>query len=95
MHQFDDPVTGHVARDHPATGRDAPEDQVVRRMTFSGTHPEVTFAFDRDTGRWEATYPAGKSGTQRIQSLELRDLLDRLEEHFRGGIGNNRGAAGE
>jgi hypothetical protein len=35
------------------------------------------------------------SGTQRIQSLELRDLLDRLEEHFRGGIGDNRGAAGE
>jgi hypothetical protein len=59
------------------------EDQVTRRMAFSATHPEVTFTFDRDTGRWEAAYPDGQSVTQRIQSTELKDLLDRLEDHFR------------
>jgi hypothetical protein len=59
------------------------EDQVIRRMAFSAVHPEVTFTFDRDTGRWEATYPDGQSVTQRIQNTELKDLLDRLEDHFR------------
>jgi len=58
------------------------KDQVVRRMTFSAAHPEVAFAFQRSTGRWEATYPDGENGTQTISRLELRELLDELEERF-------------
>jgi hypothetical protein len=72
--------------DLPGSSNDMPykstEDQVVRRMSFSAAHPEVTFAFQRSIGRWEATYPAGKDSTQTICRLELRELLDELEEHF-------------
>jgi hypothetical protein len=73
--------------DLPGSSNDMPykpiKDQVVRRMTFSAAHPEVTFAFQRSTGRWEATYPAGQGGTQTVCRLELKELLDKLEEHFR------------
>jgi hypothetical protein len=59
-----------------------PEDQVTRRMRFSEAHPEVTFTFVRDTGRWEATCPAGQSGTQKICFTELRHVLDELEKRL-------------
>jgi hypothetical protein len=57
-------------------------DQVVRRMQFSQQHPEVTFVFHRETGRWEATYPAAGEGTLSITRAELKDVLDDLERHF-------------
>jgi hypothetical protein len=59
-----------------------PEDQVARRMRFSEAHPEVTFSFMRDTGRWEATYPAKGDGTQKICFTELRHVLDELEKRL-------------
>jgi hypothetical protein len=58
------------------------EDQVVRHMRFSKAHPEVTFRFLRETGRWKATYPAGESGTQTICFTELRHVLDELEKRL-------------
>jgi len=58
-------------------------DQVVRRADFSQAHPEVTFEFRRETGRWEATYPTGGNGTQTVYGSELGEVLDKLEEHFR------------
>lgn len=93
MRQSDDSVPGHVERSHPAIDDDAPEssnamprnrivDQVARRMTFSDAHPEVVIAFQRTTGRWEATYPAGKNGTEAVYGLDLRDLLDKLGKRF-------------
>jgi hypothetical protein len=57
-------------------------DQVARRMRFSQQHPEVTFLFHRETGRWEASYPAGEAGTQSVYGLELKDVLDDLESRF-------------
>jgi hypothetical protein len=68
------------------SGNDMPykpvKDQVVRRMIFSAAHPEVNFAFQRSTGRWGATYPDRENGTQTVRRLELRELLDELEERF-------------
>ena len=54
-------------------------DQVARRMRFSEQYPEVTFLFHRETGRWEASYPAGESGTESVHGAELKDVLDQLE----------------
>jgi hypothetical protein len=51
-------------------------------MTFSDAHPEVIIVLQRTTGLWEATYPAGKNGTEAVYSLELKDLLDKLDERF-------------
>jgi hypothetical protein len=65
------------------------EDQVVRHMRFSKAHPEVTFRFRREMRRWEATYPAGESGTQAICFTELRHVLDELEKR----LGETRGPA--
>jgi hypothetical protein len=58
------------------------EDQVTRRVSFSQAHPEVIFEFRYETGRWEATYPAGENGTRTIYGLELRHVLDELERRF-------------
>ena len=58
----------------------AREDRVARRMRFSEAHPEVTFAFDRDCGQWNASWPGTGSSAQAISCAELRDLLDRLEK---------------
>jgi hypothetical protein len=59
-----------------------PDDQVVRRNIFSQAHPEVTFEFRRETGRWESTYPTGGNGAQTVHGSELKDVLDKLDEHF-------------
>jgi hypothetical protein len=66
-----------MAMPHSAT-----DDQVVRRNVFSHAHPEVTFEFRRETGRWEATYPTGGNGAQTVYGSNLRDVLDKLEERF-------------
>ena len=70
----------------PGSGHGIPykptEDQVVRHMIFRAAHPEITFAFQRSKGRWEATYPDGKNGTQTVCRVELRELLDELEGHL-------------
>jgi hypothetical protein len=59
------------------------EDQVARRNRFSEVHPEVHFEFHRDTGKWEAAYPAGGGdGVHTVNGSELGEVLDRLEEHF-------------
>jgi anti-sigma regulatory factor (Ser/Thr protein kinase) len=59
-----------------------PEDQVARRIRFSEAHPEVTFNFLGNAGRWEATYPAGKNGIQKVCFTELRHVLDELEKRL-------------
>jgi hypothetical protein len=73
------------AAQHKATA--APDhrlqDQVTRHMTFSAAHPEVDIKFHPRTGRWEATYPGGRKGAQKVLAIELKDLLDRLEENYR------------
>jgi hypothetical protein len=51
-------------------------------MRFSEAHPEITFNFMRDTGRWEATYPADQGGTENVCFRELRDVLDELEKRL-------------
>jgi hypothetical protein len=66
--------------DRPGWG--LPEDQVARRIRFSEAHPEITFKFMRDIGRWEATYPAGQGGTQKVCLTELRHVLDELEKRL-------------
>jgi hypothetical protein len=58
-------------------------DQVTRRIRFSAAHPEVKIKFHADTGRWEAAYPDDRNKTQRIRRIELRELLDELEDHYR------------
>jgi hypothetical protein len=58
------------------------EDQVTRRLNFSRDHPEVSSMFRRETGQWEATFPAGENGARTIYGLELRHALDKLEERF-------------
>ena len=57
-------------------------DQVARRMRFSRDHPQVTFAFRRETGQWEAAYPAAGGGTRTVHGMELRYVLDDLEKRF-------------
>lgn len=71
-------------RDKPADrpGWGLPEDQVASCIRFSEAHPEITFTFMRDIGRWEATCPAGQSGTQKICFTELRHVLDELEKRL-------------
>jgi hypothetical protein len=66
--------------DRPGWG--LPEDQVARRIRFSEAHPEITFKFMRDVGRWEATYPAGQGGTEEVCFTELRHVLDELEKRL-------------
>lgn len=58
-------------------------DQVTRRISFSAAHPEVTITFHPETGRWEAAYPDDRNKTQKFQRIELKELLDELEEHYR------------
>jgi hypothetical protein len=58
------------------------QDQVVRRAEFSKEHPEVSFKFCYETGIWEATFPAGGSGSHTVYRSELRAVLDELEERL-------------
>jgi hypothetical protein len=58
------------------------QDQVVRRTEFSKDHPEVSFEFRYETGIWEATFPAGGSGSHTVYGSELRAVLDELEERL-------------
>ena len=62
--------------------RSRKEDQVARRFAFCEAHPEVTFEFRHETGKWEATYPTGGNGAQTVYGSELGEVLDKLEERF-------------
>lgn len=83
MNETQEPWADDAAQDEATGGPyHRPEDQVTRRITFSAAHPEVGIKFHPETGRWEATYPAGRNGTQNFFTIELKDLLNRLEEHY-------------
>lgn len=85
-----DPAPGLVIAGFPARQiessqampRNRAEDQVVRRNEFSHAHPEVSFEFRRETGKWEAMCPTGGNGVQIVYGSELREVLDKLEERF-------------
>ncbi len=55
-----------------------PPDQVPRRLTFEAAHPEVKITFRGPY--WRAAVPRPGSEEEVITRLELRALLDVLEQ---------------
>ena len=51
-------------------------------LAFSAAHPEIGITVNSRMGRGEATCPDGPAGTREIRSIELKDLLDALEERY-------------
>ena len=73
---------GRYLPGRPAGKNRTPQDQVTRRLAFSAAHPEVGITVNSRMGRWEATCPDGPAGTREIRRIELKDLLDTLEERY-------------
>lgn len=58
------------------------DNPVARRIKLTRAHPEVDFLFRQETGKWEASYPAGRNGIHVVYGSELGDVLDKLEERL-------------
>jgi hypothetical protein len=58
------------------------QDQVARQFRFTGAHPEVTIAVDREDGTWRASWPGAESATRELTGPDLKSLLDQLDAAF-------------